>query len=151
MGYNCAGLRIAQPFSMPTITNKPKLLLLLFSFLWSIQFVHGQKLNEDSLKQLISTTKDDTTRIDAMMTYGNYLFRHKMQDSAGFAMITKAKQLAHEKNYWFGISTGLLYTGNFYKDESNWEKCIEAYDSIIKISDRIPDETLRKKSLRRAW
>jgi len=105
--------------------------------------LQAQKMNEDSLKRVIREAKADTTRIDAMLTYGNYLFRGKNEDSAGLALFLSAKYQAEQVNYVGGRAQALLFIGNYYSDQSDWSAAITAYDSILKIAEKIPDEIAR--------
>ena len=83
------------------INNREKLLrfLIIIISLLSGVILNSQKMNEDSLKRVIREAKEDTTRIDAMLTYGNYLFRGKNEDSAALALFLSAKYQAEQANY----------------------------------------------------
>jgi two-component system, NarL family, sensor kinase len=143
-----------QLFIMPfTIISKKRVTRLCFigSLLLTGFFLHAQKLNEDSVKRLIREAKEDTTRIDAMLLYGNYLLRHKNEDSAGLAMVLNAKYQAEQTNYVGAKAQALLHLGNYYSDQSDWSGAISAFDSILKIADQIPDEIRRKKAMRSAY
>lgn len=116
-----------------------------------VSSIHAQKLKEDSLQRAAQEERDDTLRIDAILTYGNYLLKHKMQDSAGLALVNQGKKLAEEKNYPSGLVLALLMLGNNYSKKSDWAKSIDAYENIFKIAGRIRDETKRKQALRAAY
>jgi len=135
------------------INNREKLLrfLIIIISLLSGVILNSQKMNEDSLKRVIREAKEDTTRVDAMLTYGNYLFRGKNEDSAGLAMFLTAKYQAEQANYVGGRAQALLFIGNYYSKQSDWQAAINAYDSILKIADKIPDEINRKKAIRGAY
>jgi two-component system NarL family sensor kinase len=144
----------AQLFIMPLPINTREKLVRFFvtgTILLTGFFLHAQKMNEDSLKRVIREAKEDTTRIDAMLSYGNYLFRGKNEDSAAFAMFLSAKYQAEQANYVGGRTQALLFIGNYYGDQSDWSGAINAYDSILKIADKIPDEKARKRAIRGAY
>src|SRR5262245_14434685 len=67
----------------------------------------AQKLNEDSIKKVIQGAKADTIRIDAMLTYANYLVNHKRDISTGLQMLEDAKALAEKSNYPIGVTQAL--------------------------------------------
>lgn len=135
------------------INSRHKLvrLFIISTILLTGVSLHAQKMNEDSLKRVIREAKEDTTRIDAMLAYGNYLFRGKNEDSAAFALFLSAKYQAEQANYVGGRAQALLFMGNYYSDQSDWSGAITAYDSVLKIADKIPDEINRKRAIRGAY
>ncbi|MEO5563030.1 MAG: sensor histidine kinase [Chitinophagaceae bacterium] len=137
---------------MPTtITARKKTIISCFIAMLFYPCIHAQKLNEDSIRNVIRDAKEDTARIDAMLTYANYLIKHKMQDSTGLVMLEEGKKLAEKKSYPVGVAQALLTIGNYYSKKSNWERSLESYRAILRMSDQIKDETSRKKTLRSAY
>lgn len=135
-----------------TITCRRAFLLFIVLMLpFTMLRIHSQKLNEDSIRKVISETKEDTTRMNAMLTYANYLLKHKTQDSAGLAMLEQGKQLAEKINEPAGVAQALLTRGNYYNRKSNWTLSIESYQAIINIAGEVNNETKRKQLLRAAY
>src|SRR5690349_4871242 len=86
--------------------------------LWS------QSFNEDSIKKVIAQSKVDTARIEAMLTYGNYLMRQGM-DSAAFALLNEGKTLAEKTGHAESIAWAYFNLGSYYRSQGEWEKSIE--------------------------
>lgn len=122
---------------------RPLVLLLLFV---NTASVSGQKINEDSLRKVISSTKYDTVRIDAMQLLSNYMLKHKMQDSAGLKLLNEAGVLAEKINYPQGIIQYLLTTGNYHRSKNNWENCISTYNQLLIYCNSVKDDSLRERS-----
>jgi tetratricopeptide (TPR) repeat protein len=99
----------------------------------------AQRLNEDSIKRVIKEAKHDTTRIDAMLEYAGHLINHEL-DSAGLGVLREAKALSEKNNYPQGLAQIYLLTGNFYRDQNEWEKSMEAYRQLIAIAPTITNE-----------
>ncbi len=125
--------------------NKPVITFLIF-LLPFFNLAKAQKINEDSLSQIVRETKYDTAKIDALLILANYRLKHKMQDSIGKSNLQQAKNLSEKINYQPGIIQCLLTTGNYFRSKNEWAKSMEAYNEIIRISSDIKDDSLRQKS-----
>ena len=112
---------------------------------------HAQKVNEDSLRKIISDTPYDTAKADALLALANYQVKHKMQDSAGLATLQQARLLSEKLHYQPGIIQCLLTTGNYYRSKNDWSKSMEAYNEIIRMSKEVKDDSLRQKSMMMAY
>lgn len=111
----------------------------------------GQKLNEDSLREVIKKTPYDTVRVDALQTLSNYLIKHKRQDSTGLKTLEEARELAQKINYEQGILQCLLTTGNYYRSKNSWRSSMEAYNEIIERCKSVKDDSLRERSKMMAY
>lgn len=120
------------------------LLILLFSL--NAAFTFGQKQNEDSLRNIISNSKYDTARVDALQALSNYTIKHKMQDSAGLKTLEEARVLAERINYPHGIIQCLLTTGNYYRAKNNWGHAIDYYNRILSYCETVKNDSLRERS-----
>jgi len=124
--------------------------ILLVIFLNSIP-AFTQKLNEDSLWQLIKTSKIDTVTIDAKYTLGNILIKDPKRDTTGKRLIDEAKQLSEKIDFSPGVAQGLLLTGNYYSRVGQLENCMDAYEQLIRFAGSMENSLKRKQFLRSAY
>lgn len=120
------------------------LLLVMPGHLWS------QNYNEDSVKKVIAESKNDTARIEAMLSYGSFLLKEK-KDTAGLALLLDGKKLAEKLQHHEGIAWAWLNLGSHYRRENDWEKSIESNKQGILTGAKIADEEKRKLLLLRAY
>lgn len=107
----------------------------------------AQKVNEDSLLQVIQNSKADTARIDALLALANYQVKHKMQVSIGFKTLDEAKRLSQQHGYTKGLVQVLLTTGNYFRSKNEWTKSMDSYNEMIRLSAEIRNDSLRNRSL----
>src|SRR5688572_11301664 len=116
------------------------LLLVMPGHLWS------QNYNEDSVKKVIAESKVDTARIEAMLSYGDYLLKVK-KDTAGLPILLEGKKLAEKLQHHEGIAWGWFSLGSYYRRENDWEKSFEANKQCILTAGKIVNEEKRKLQL----
>ncbi len=126
-------------------------ILALVTLLFTAQLTIAQKVNEDSLLEVIKTTTYDTARVDAMQALSNYQIKHRMQDSLGLKTLGEARALAGKINYEQGILQCLLTTGNFYRGKNKWNSSMDAYYEIIERCKTVKDDSLRERSKMMAY
>jgi signal transduction histidine kinase len=126
-------------------------ILALVTLLFTAQLTIAQKVNEDSLLEVIKTTTYDTARVDAMQALSNYQIKHRMQDSLGLKTLGEARALAGKINYDQGILQCLLTTGNYYRGKNKWNSSMDAYYEIIERCKTVKDDSLRERSKMMAY
>jgi signal transduction histidine kinase len=126
-------------------------ILALVTLLFTAQLTIAQKVNEDSLLEVIKTTTYDTARVDAMQALSNYQIKHRMQDSLGLKTLGEARALAGKINYEQGILQCLLTTGNYYRGKNKWNSSMDAYYEIIERCKTVKDDSLRERSKMMAY
>jgi two-component system, NarL family, sensor kinase len=125
--------------------------LFLVSIQMLPQYAMTQKKNEDSLKTVIQTAKNDTARLDALQELGAYYINHKRQDSAGLELLKQAETLAQQMKYPLGMCQILLTRGSYYRKRSDWANAIASNQRILEIAPAITDTAYNKRSRMMAY
>ncbi len=134
--------------ALPPRAKKAMIFVLLIMF---APFLFGQKMNEDSLREVIKKTSYDTVKVDALQALSNYLIKHKREDSAGLKILEEARELAEKINYQQGILQCLLTTGNYYRSKNKWGSSMETYNQILVFCESVKDDSLRERSKMMAY
>lgn len=124
-----------------SIRTLPAILLLL---LFSAASADAQKMNTDSLQQIIHESRYDTAKADALLQLANYQLKHLRQDSAGLETLRAAKTLSDKINYRHGLLQVLLTTGNYHRSNNDWAGSLSAYQEILNLTANSTDSTSLK-------
>ena len=117
--------------------------LAVFSMPFSTAFC--QRLNEDSIRNVIAQTRDDSIRIIAQRRLASYLI-NRGQDSAGLLLLRQADQQARKINFHTGICEVLLAEGNYYRLKSDWTNALGKYKAVAEHSRLIKDSALSRRT-----
>jgi len=107
------------------------LTLLLFTFFT----VHAQKKTIDSLKKLIATTKEDTTRI-VLIRELSRAYLYSKPDSV-LLLAQQMMQLSKTAQFPKGEALALNMEGNVYEITGNYPKALNTFLESLKISEKI--------------
>lgn len=118
--------------------------IFLSLFLSLLYTVTAQKINEDSLQQIIKHSRYDTARADALLALANYQLKHKSEDSAGLKTLGQANALSEKARYKHGLLQVLLTTGNYYRAKNNWANSLHNYQEIVNRTENDTDTLLLK-------
>ncbi|TKC01464.1 tetratricopeptide repeat-containing sensor histidine kinase [Pedobacter cryotolerans] len=119
---------------------------IIISTLFAVNLAFSQTLNTDSLKNLIKTAKDDTTRAIQMRKLASYQILHDNKADDGLALLNNTEILAKKIGFARGICEVLLTRGNYHFRRSEWGKAIECFSEINEHADKIPDYTIKNRS-----
>ena len=109
--------------------------LTLTLLLFAIFTANAQRKQIDSLKKLIATAKDDTSRI-APMSKLAYIYLYSKPDSA-IALANDMVRISKAAQYPKGEATGLNALGNVYVITGNYSKALTYFLSALKIDEQI--------------
>lgn len=112
---------------------------------------NAQRVNEDSLRRVISGPGPDTARVDAMLLLANYQIKHKMQDTIGLAILEKGLSLATRIQYHYGIAQSFLTKGNYYNSKSMLAPSLDAFDQMMIASQHVKNDSVRNRILMMAY
>lgn len=108
---------------------------ILLLFIACSNFSLAQIEIVDSLKASLSTTSEDTTRVDILNSISNSVFSSSPDEAIKLG--NQAKELAEGINYQTGLayalkSIGLGYYihGDYIEASVNWKKSLEIFESI---------------------
>jgi tetratricopeptide (TPR) repeat protein len=138
---------IVTPHRLPVLRHLVCLLVWLLGWLAA----SSQKINEDSLRKVISSTAFDTARVNALLTMANYQVRHAMQDSLGLVTLQQGYELASRINYRQGIAQSLLIKGSYYNSKHKMSQSLDAYQKMIATTQGIHNDSLRNRLLMMAY
>ena len=116
--------------------------LILFALFLS---AHAQQKQIDSLKKLIPTAKDDTTKAILSRKLGN-LYLYSKPDSA-MLLYQQSLQLSQKANYLQGMAKALNGEGNVFTVTGNYPKALNAFLSALKTNEQRNDRSLISISL----
>ena len=121
-----------------------KLLLVVFSFF--IPFLaHAQHQKIDSLKKLIVTAKEDTTKTWLYYKLGS-LYSHSKPDSA-ILFFLQEEQLSRKLNFLPGEAKSLNGEGVAFASSGNYPKALTCYLAALKINEQRGDRLNMAKNL----
>ncbi len=126
------------------VLRKQKIVLLILVFSWMAD-LKAQKLNEDSLQQLISRAVTDSVRVDAMLTLANYEIKHLKKDSVGLARLKEAENLARKTHYQFGVLQAQFILANYHRDKSNWAESIQLFNGVVNDAGKLTNDSLQNR------
>jgi len=115
---------------------KKTFLLLLFSFLLFSKVSFSQHENIDSLKLFISTSADDTNKVNAL----NWLAKNYISQSRFDTAITcgsAALELAKKLNFKQGYAPAYVNMGIAYQNFGNFPKALENYLAGLKVDEEL--------------
>ncbi len=110
--------------------------LYFFTFCLSAQ--NTKKLNTDSLRQLIASTKQDTTKVNALCILA-FEIRRKALDEA-LEHISKAIEIAKKINYKSGLGKAFRTKGLVLKEREQPEIILGLYKNSLKNYTEANDE-----------
>jgi signal transduction histidine kinase/tetratricopeptide (TPR) repeat protein len=112
-------------------------ILLLVLFVSSFHLVLAQDNTTDSLRNLLSTTTEDTTRAILLGRIGrSYLY--SKPDTALF-LAQQGLNLARKISFLRGELFCLRVTGNVFTNTGNYPRALEVYLQTLKISEKTND------------
>lgn len=117
--------------------------------LWNT--ARAQRLNEDSLYKLITTTPYDTARADALFALAQYQIKHTMQDSIGLLTLQRGYELANRIHYKEGLVQVWLIKGNYYNSKQQVRQSLEAFDKMIITAQEMRNDSMRNRALMMAY
>lgn len=122
------------------------LILLNFTFCVLNSFCFAQNSNSvgersrttDSLLTLLSTTKQDTTKVN---TYNQLFFEYEFSDDAkARENLNKALALAQKIDYKKGLAATFTHLGYFAEDKGNYQEALKNYFAALKTQGNIGDK-----------
>ncbi len=97
--------------------------------------VHAQTREADSLKSLIKSAKEDTTRVNSLIALSGTLLRSNSGDALRYA--NEAKSLADKLGFRKGqayalksIGMGYYFQGNYIETLLYWQQSLETFQSM---------------------
>lgn len=137
--------------AIPIIIPVKRVLACLVVCLPAWLVAPAQKVNEDSLYRVITTTTFDTVRVNALLTLANYQIKHSMQDSLGLLTLQQGYELAIRIHYRQGMAQALLIKGSYYNSKHQLQQSLEAYDKMMITAHEIRNDSLRSRLLMMAY
>lgn len=117
---------------------KNKTTLTIVVLLLMTQIVFSQQSKIDSLKQVITTTDQDSTRIKTYLKIGD-TYEYTLPDTALF-YYQKALTIAENSKEQKFISKCSNYIGIVFSSQRNHPKALEYYQKALKINEEIVDK-----------
>src|SRR5688572_26106855 len=114
-----------------------KKLILLFIISTSITHLHGQHKETDSLKKLLSTTKESPERV-VMLENLSYAYLSTSPDTA-LQYGTEGLRLAEKINDKKGIAICLNVLGSVYFSMGDYSQALELYLQSLELKEELKD------------
>lgn len=116
-----------------SLMNKRQYLLyLLLAFVCFAGYSQNRTI--DSLIVILETTKDDTTRVELLLSLSRNLYIAQPEEAIRFA--NDAKNLAEELNYQKGlayalknIGLGYYFQGNYFETINYWQQSLNIFEA----------------------
>lgn len=126
--------------------NRFTYLLLLVCGLASAVVLSAQTLIQtpaqaDSLRRVISTAKDDTTRINAMNELSNYFWYSKSQLDSAMTCAQEAHNMAERSYYRKGLADALNNMGAVYRIQGKYEEALDSTKKALTIHEKLSNKS----------
>src|SRR5258705_12766855 len=115
-----------------------KLTILLILLSCSFSHVSAQDKTTDSLRQLLATAKDDTTKVILLATIAR-TYLYSKPDTTMF-LAEQGIKMARKINFKKGELSCLRLTGNVFVNTGNYPKALEIYLQGLNIAEESNDE-----------
>jgi serine phosphatase RsbU (regulator of sigma subunit) len=106
------------------------LILILFSAI-----INAQEIQPDKLKSLLNTTKEDTAKVNILLSLAKQYYMTTPQEAINFSH--EALELAKKSNYPYGEAYAYKYIGlvNYFQGHyveavTNWEQALKVFEEI---------------------
>lgn len=107
-------------------------LVIVLGWLSMPSKVFCQKSMMDSLKYLLTTSKEDSGRVDILTDLSaEYIDSFKLTEAKQYA--NKALLLSRKIGFEIGESVALLNLGNAFLDEENSDEALKCYEQALSI------------------
>jgi len=116
-------------------------LFFLITLFWKGAEVYSQNKKIDSLKIIIKSTKEDTSKVNALNDLSDAYSKIGLNDSAN-SIDLKSIELARLIGYSKGEAIALKSIGNYYYVKSNYSSALENYFNSIKIAQKINNKDI---------
>jgi signal transduction histidine kinase len=110
----------------------------LFTSIWSICFAQYQDKNIDSLKQELTFAKQDTSRVQLMVSI-SYNYRYLNLDSSNYYGL-QALEMANKIDYLKGKVQATNRMSFFYRYTGNLPKALELSFKVLQLTENHPLE-----------
>ncbi len=108
---------------------------ILFLILLISSQVRAQDVTIDSLKKVIETSKEDSSKVKAIIELGRKYANTSPQSAIHF--FEDAKNLALKVHYPLGVGNAIRFTGNVYYNKASYVDAINSWQSALVIFDSI--------------
>ena len=112
----------------------------IFILLLTTGLGHGQTKLIDSLRQVLATVKDDTSRVNALSTLARVYSNSKPDSSLAFSR--EGLHLAKKINFKRGEAACLSRIATVFNVLGNYPRALELYLEALKIAEEIKDKRL---------
>ena len=112
----------------------------IFILLFATSFVYGQTKLIDSLKQVLQTVKDDTSRVNVLSNLGRAYSNSKPDSALLFSR--EGLLLAKKINFKSGEARCLARIAGVFNVLGNYPRALELYLEALKIAEEIKDTRL---------
>jgi class 3 adenylate cyclase len=121
------------PFEFMTL----RIILFTCLLTLSANFGHAQTAEIDSLQTVISTTKDDTLKVNALIELSQKFYSSDPQKAIRFGML--AKEEAEKITFLSGLAKALKSVGIGYYMQSKYLETLEYWQQSLAVYDSIGD------------
>ncbi len=121
-----------------------KKILLLFIVNLSISYINAQTGNRDSIKQLLQTDKEDTSRVLHLAELSFEYTESKPDTTMTLAL--EALSLANRIGFEKGAAVSLNRVGNAYHVLGNYPKAMEVFLQALRINEKINNTDGKQKN-----
>ena len=113
-------------------------LLTIFMFIIYSTLIFAQDLKVDSLKRVIASMSEDSSKVDALIDLSKSLMGTSISDAINYA--EQASLLAEDINYKKGNALALKNIGNGYYHQSDYLNVFEYWEKSLAIFKEIDDQ-----------
>lgn len=104
---------------------------LSLPFLLAYALCTGQSVSVDSLKALLSTSNDDTSKVKLLLRIG--MIYRNTEPKLAIPFTEKAKELSAHLGYDDGLALAYKYTGLAYYDQGRFIEAMDNYNQALQL------------------
>lgn len=99
----------------------------------------SQENRKDSFRILINSAGNNLKKVQQILAFSEYLINNKAIDHECLELLSEAERLSVSAAFPYGIGKSNLLKGDYFFNNSQWEKSIESYESSIQSAKQVKD------------
>jgi tetratricopeptide (TPR) repeat protein len=116
-----------------------KTVVTSFIFFFLLFGLYSQSVKTDSILQLLSTDKQDTTKVLHLIKLC-WEYKNLGENEKGLTSGNEALKLSEKLHYKKGIAAALKNIGNIYHNQGAYDKALQTFISSLKIEQELGDK-----------
>lgn len=110
---------------------------ITFNLILAMSITSGlfcQVNREDSFRKVIDQAGNNAGKVRQLLAFSEYLANNDANNHSRLELLSEAEAMASKMAYPYGQGKAYLLKGDYYFNNSEWEKSIQSYESTIQFA-----------------